>query len=409
MDRAKPLWDICVVEGLRGGRGALIPRVHHSLIDGVGGVALMKVLFDLSAEASQRTGEGRKQPRLRPARQPSLAQGVISGIRSSLAHLIGIEEGIIAIAKGWFNDREMVANAALLIPELLSAFERLPFNKPCTGERSFSWVELDLAEVQAARAAVGASLNDLVLSVVTRAVARYVQLHGQTVDGRLIRMVCPVNTRPRDQGEVMGNQITFRPVVLPLDIKDPVKMLQATALRTFLMKKARAADLVSLAARSIGVAPPPLQKLLWRGIANVILPLPLFHMICTNMPGSPVPLYCGGRKMLACYPQVPTGYELGVNCAVLSYNGKVFFGLIAAPNVVPDVTRLRDFLHQSFEELVRATGVRKTARAGRRPARPKPRTIRQARPKPKPSAEAIAEVATEPLPGPAALNAMAGG
>jgi hypothetical protein len=103
--------------------------------------------------------------------------------------------------------------------------------------------------------------------------------------------------------------------------------------------------------------------MLWRGISQAILPLPLFNMICTNIAGSQEPLFCVGRRMLAFYPQVPTGWELGINCAASTYNGKLFFGLIADSEVAGDVTRLRDFLYPAFDELCRAAGIRKPRRA----------------------------------------------
>ena len=253
---------------------------------------------------------------------------------------------------------------ASLLPEMLGAVERLPFNKPCGGERKFCWADFDFSEAQAIRAAAGGSINDVVLAVLTRAISRYVVSHGQTVAKRLIRVICPVNIR-REDDKTAGNQISFLPVVLPLDLEDPVRMLKAVTARTAIMKKSRAADLVALAASWLGVAPPPVQKMLWRGISDVMLPLPLFNLICTNVPGSREPLYCLGRRMIASYPQVPTGYELGINCAVQSYCETLSFGLIADAQVAPDVTRLRDFLYETFDELCRATGVRKAARKPR--------------------------------------------
>jgi hypothetical protein len=233
----------------------------------------------------------------------------------------------------------------------------------------------------------------VVLTVLTRAIARYVELHGQSVVNRLIRVVCPVNLR-RDNGESPGNQIAFMPVVLPMDVKDPAGMLQAVAARTAMMKKARAADLVTLAASFLGAAPPPVQAMLWRSISQVMLPLPLFNIICTNLPGSPEPLYCAGRRMIAFYPQVPTGYELGINCAVQSYCGKLYFGLIADAHAAPDVTRLRDLLYPCFEELCVATGVRKVERAGK--AQPKGTRAAPATTRKKRSRRAKAAVAAEP-------------
>jgi hypothetical protein len=152
-------------------------------------------------------------------------------------------------------------------------------------------------------------------------------------------------------------------VVLPLDVRDPVKNLHAVSTRMEIMKSARAGHLVALAASWLAVAPPPVQALMWSAISHTILPVPLFNMICTNVPGSPVPLYAVGRRMLTSYPHVPTGYDLGVGCAAQSYDGKLFFGLTADAQVASDVARLRDYIKVAFKELCRAAGVTKPAPA----------------------------------------------
>ena len=140
------------------------------------------------------------------------------------------------------------------------------------------------------------------------------------------------------------------------------------------MKRSGAGNLVGLLANWIAAAPVPLQALLWRGLPDIIFPVPLLNMICTNIPGSPVPLYAVGRRMIASYPQVPTGYDLGVGCAVQSYDGKLFIGLIADAQAAPDVGRLRDFILLSFQELYKAANLKQAHRqsvAKRRTSGPK--------------------------------------
>jgi hypothetical protein len=130
------------------------------------------------------------------------------------------------------------------------------------------------------------------------------------------------------------------------------------------LKRSGALGFVGLAARWLAAAPPPLQALFWRNIPDIIFPVPLLNIICTNVPGSPTPLYAAGRKMLAAYPQVPTGWDLGVGCAVHSYDGKLFFGFIADTEAAPDADRLRDFLALSFQELRRSVALKKARNAG---------------------------------------------
>lgn len=378
MDRDKPLWDIHIVDGLQDGRGALIARVHHALADGVSGAALLKIMLDPTPEGSRAIHKPRT-PEPPPAPAPanhSLVDALASAVHSSLENLIQAEAGLLDLTHSLFTDRTQNGLQELLglWPELAAPVQRLPFNRLCDGERLFCWAGVDFADVQAIRAAAGGKVNDVLLTVVTRAVASYAKLHGQSVDKRFLRVVCPVSIRREDQGESLGNRITFLPVVLPMDVRDPVRLLREVSARTEIMKSARAAELVAIAASWLGSVPPPLQAAFWGGIPFLTLPVSLFNVICTNVPGSPVPLYSVGRRMLASYPQVPTGWELGVGIAAQSYDGKLFFGLTADQHAAPDVARLRDFIRVSFEELCHAAGLRKTRRTRkpRKPRKPEP-------------------------------------
>ncbi len=365
LDRSKPLWEIHVVEGLRDGRGALIARIHHALADGVAGAALLRIMLDPTPEGShalRRPGSRGRPKGPVPSRvEHTFAEQVGGAIQSALENAVAAEAGLLSMAEGLLSERGKSAlqELATLLPEWLHPPERFPFNKPCSGDRKFCWAEADFSAVQAIRSAVGGKVNDCLLSVVVRAIARYIRLHGEKVAGRFLRVVCPVNLRGDEQGESLGNRITFLPVVLPLDVRDPVKMLHAVASRMEIMKNVHAAELLAIFSSCLGTTPAPVQELFWRGIPLVPLPVPLLNLICTNVPGSPTPLYTVGRRMVASYPHVPTGYELGVGVAVQSYDGKLFFGLTADAHVVPDVGRLRDFMRESFEELARAAGVRK--------------------------------------------------
>ena len=411
LDRKKPLWDIHVVDGLKNGRGALIFRLHHALADGVSAARLQEVLLDTSPQGSPALP---KPPYRRPRQRPSdlsLTAAISSGMYNALGGLIAAEAGLISLAEAFFSERMQEGLKGLLglLPELAASVERLPFNKPCGRGRKFCWAEFDFYDVEAIRKAVGGTINDVVLAVLTRALARYVKLHGQTVVNRFVRIVCPVSLRKADSREGLGNLLSFLPVALPMDVRDPVRMLRAVATRTATMKNAGAAHLVSLAAACIAAAPAPLQSLFWWGIPQVILPVPLLNMICTNVPGPRVPLYAVGKRMIASYPQVPTGYDLGVNCAVESYNGKLFFGFIADAQVASDVDRLRDFLRVSFRELCHAARKKAHTAAKRYPrgrgegAGQEP----QARSEPPKTAEAATGLIPEPVQGGAPTEAPA--
>ncbi len=399
MDRGKPLWDVHVLSGLKGGRGALIWRLHHALADGVSGAGLLSVFLDKTRRPSRAAVTTEGPHHKHGVFRPGLG-GIIAGaVDSTVQGLAMAEKGVLGFAQSLLSGRMQTGLGELraLLPELAVSVERLPFNKPCGSERKFCWADVNLAEAQAIREAVGGTLNDVILTAVTRALAQYVKLHGESAVNRFVRIVCPVSLRNGDhhgdhhghqngeQAGELGNQISFLPVALPLDVRNPVRLMQAVTERMRVMKHAGAAGWVALLAACIAAMPTPLQALLWRGLPELILPVSLFNLICTNVPGSPVPLYAVGRKMIASYPQVPTGWDLGVGCAVQSYDGKLCFGLIADAQAAPDVRRLRDFICESFAELRDAAGVKPAKPQSRIPPRPKARTRRPKTAKAEPS------------------------
>ena len=373
MDRAKPLWHTYVVDGLADSRGAVIVVVHHALADGIAGMALLKIMFDPTPEASHAITPPPKQKRRAQPANHSLTAAVASAIHSSLRNMVAAEAALLDFASNLLTDRMQAGLEGLLglVPEWAQPVERLPFNKPCGPERKFCGTEIEFADVQAVREKLGGTVNDVVVSVVTRAISRYTKYHGHPVENRFVRILCPVSVRHDSaNGGSLGNQITFMPVVLPLGIDDPARLLHAVIKRMEIMKCARVAELVAIMGAWIGATLPPLQAVFWEGLALVPLPVPLFNMICTNVPGSPVPLYAVGRRMLVSYPQVPTGQELGFGIAVQSYAGKMCFGVTADAQAAPDFERMRDYLQDSFRELCRAAGVRKLRKMAPRKPRP---------------------------------------
>ncbi len=375
MDRAKPLWHIYVVDGLADSQGAIIVVVHHALADGIAGAALLKTMFDPTPEGSHAIAKPPKQKRLPRHTNHSLAAAVASAIHSSLRNMVAAEAALLDFASNLLTDRMQAGLEGLLglLPEWAQPVERLPFNKPCGAERRFCWTEIEFADVQAIRERLGGTINDVLVSIVTHAISRYAQYHGHPVENRFVRIVCPVNVRhDAADGGSLGNQITFMPVVLPMGVDDPVRLLHAVIKRMEIMKSVRVAELVAIMGAWIGAAPPPMQAFFWEGLPLLPLPLPLFNMICTNVPGSSVPLYAVGRRMLASYPQVPTGYELGFGIAVQSYAGKMCFGVTADAQAAPDFERMRNDLQNCFRELCRAAGMKKLRKIAPRKPRPHP-------------------------------------
>jgi diacylglycerol O-acyltransferase len=363
MDRAKPLWDMTVVDGLDGGRSALISRVHHCLVDGVSGVGLMNLVLDPTLKASK-SNKGFHPPPL-PGPSTSMVDALASSYSEMVERVLSAQAAALNVAQALVSDQALrgLDQLTRLIPELLTPVERLPFNQPCLGPRKVAWTEISIPEVSAVRKASGGTLNDVVLTVVTLAVQRYSELHGAALKNRLLRLMVPVNLRHDANHNGLGNQVSLLPVSVPLDIRDPLKLLNAIRRRTEALKHVPVADFIHLFATWMGTTPVPLQALI--GPLATLLPVPPFNMVCTNVPGPQLPLYAFGHKMLTYYPYVPIGNEMAVNCAIQSYDHKLYFGLTADRAAAPDVARLRNFLDHAFVSLKKAAGLGATARTHR--------------------------------------------
>ncbi|HLJ45805.1 MAG TPA: wax ester/triacylglycerol synthase family O-acyltransferase [Bryobacteraceae bacterium] len=390
MDRSRPLWDLTLVNGLKGGRGAMIARVHHCLVDGVAGVALMNVLLGPTPSTPPPPKAKTPSPPL-PDPITSFFDGLISSYADMFGRVFQVQSAAINMAESMVSEGVPALTQLLqTIPDLLNPVDRLPFNQPCPGPRRLVWTEIAIPDVKKIREKFGGTLNDVVLTLVIAAVREYTQLHGQAVDKRLARVMVPVNIRHESPLNGLGNHISMIPASLPLDIEDPVELLANIHKRMDLMKRARVADLVSLVGTWLGVTPVPVQALLVP-FATSMLPalVPPFNLVCTNVPGPPVPLYALGRKMISDYPYVPVGADMGICVAIQSYNDKLFFGFTGSEAAAPDVNLMPRMLERIFAQLRRAAGVR-TVRLR------KPRAKKPAEPEPAPVPVSVAATVVHP-------------
>lgn len=400
MDRQRPLWDLTLVHGLNGNRTGLILRLHHCLADGIAGVGIMKVLLDASP-AAPRLPRKKLQPPVPPPRDPltSLVSGVVDSYSDFVKRTLSALADVLTMAERTSANGESLPTEEFsrFLPEITAFTERLRFNVPYRGPQKFAWAEVPLAQVKAIRHACETSVNDVVLALMTATIRRYSELHGDRVKGRLLRMMVPVNLRGGDSPGELGNRISLVPVTIPLDIRDPRKLLAAAHERTEFIKRAHAAELVSLAGGLIGMFPTSLQALVGPLLSR--LPITPFNLVCTNVPGPQSPLYLRGHKMLSWYPYVPIGGEMAVNCAILSYNGVMYFGFSGDVHAAPDLHRLETLLKLSFVELQQATRV---GLAKKKKSKAHAKARGTAKPMPAPAAKANASVYASAPTSPAA-------
>ena len=389
MDRQRPLWDMTLVSGLKGNRTGVMTRVHHCLADGISGVGLMNVIMDQNPEAPVIP---RKRPRLRrPPRKDALSSlvelwvnscsSIVNRVLLTQSEVLDMAEKIVA------GGSELPAGELLqMLPEITSPTERLFFNNTYRGPQKFAWTEIPMAEIKAVREVSGAKHNDVILALVTTTIRRYAEAHGDVVKGRLLRLMVPVNVRNGDRPGELGNRISLLPVTVPLDIRNPKKLLLAVHQRMEFLKRAHVAELIGLAGGLLSAAPTSLQALV--GPFASRLPVTPFNLVCTNVPGPQFPLYLLGHKMVHWYPYVPVGGDMALNCAILSYNGNSYFGFSGDVHAAPHLSTLEKYLQLSFAELKQAFHLKRPRKPG------KPRTR-----KPKPEAKPVAseKVAAPPV------------
>lgn len=416
MDRRRPLWDFTLIHGVKGNCTGVVTRMHHCLADGLAGVSLMTALMDTSPEIRP-LPQTRVRFHVRPRTEaPALMDELITSsvsmaekVLSAQMELFHVFQQVLAAAGGEAKAPTPGANHAQahiptmaefsrLMPELTTATQPLPFNVICRGPQKLNWAEIPLADIKAVKEACGATVNEVALTLITLTVQRYAELHGARIRGRLLRIVVPVSVRGNGKASELGNQITFVPVVIPLDIRSPRKLVGAIRKRTAFLKSAHVAECVGLFGTVLGTIPTVAQQIVGPIVSQV--PLGLCNLIFTNVPGPAAPLYLLGHKLLRCYPYVPIGGDMGINCAMLTYNGTAYFGFTGDIHAAPDLGRLEKLLAASFVELRKAAGI--AARRRERvkvKAPPAPISILtpQLEPDPVPAATAVPGAAPTPM------------
>jgi diacylglycerol O-acyltransferase / wax synthase len=360
LDRGKPLWEVYVADGLAGGRSAIVTKVHHCMVDGVSGVELLNIMFDTSPEAAPVRKRASKRQRRRPPAPPDetpLFSAALAGaFQSSVEQLALAGRNLAGYGVSLLRDGPALAgllHLADMLPQMLGPLERLPFNRPCSGERRVAWSEHSFTDARAIRAAFGGTVNDVVLTALTGAVMRYLKLHRESLKNRFFRVMVPVNVRQAGDRGTFGNCVSILPVTLPLFVNDPAERLRRISKQTEAMKRARVAEPIWAAISWLCALPAPLQALAGR-LPLLSTPAPIMHMVSTNVPGPQVPLYANGRRLLTLYPHVPAGWDMGIDLAIQSYDGKLFFGFTIDAQAAPDGERMQEFLDAAFVELRQA-------------------------------------------------------
>jgi diacylglycerol O-acyltransferase / wax synthase len=382
LDLRKPLWELYVVEGLEAGRVAMINKVHHAMVDGVSTVDIGTLLFDMDPQGAAIEAPKRAwRPRPSPHPRTLIAETVRS--LNPLPPLRNLSPGRLKAAADAVL-RSPVAGAASLAFSLVKPNRQLFFNRPIGPHRRVGHATMPLQLLKDVKNAFGGSVNDVVLAVVAGALRRWLTERGDAVP-ETIRVFCPVSVRDADARYKLGNKVSGMVVELPLGQMPPLDRLSRISAHTGDLKRSRQAVAAQTLSQLTDWAPATLHALggrvltaqpAWGGQA-------LVNLVVTNVPGPQVPFYTGGARMLEVWPFVPTYHSLGLNIALFSYDGSLFWGLMADRDLVTDLNRFETALEKTAREYAKLAGtvtggpVRLEARAAA--ARPASRPRARAR------------------------------
>ena len=347
LDRSKPLWEMWLVQGLDRDRFAILTKTHHAMVDGVSGVDIGTVLFDLEPvpEPAEIADDWV------PQKEPSTAELVGRGISDFAAVPVKAAERALAAVKHPESAARKAVEALEGLSEIVSAFADpapdVPLNQPIGPHRRYVWTRSDLATFKRIKDTFGGTVNDVVLAVVTGALREW--LHGRAIrtEGLELRALVPVSIRTADERGNLGNRIALMRGPLPVYVEDPVRRLRTISQAMEGLKRSKQALGAEVISRFNDFAPPTLLA----QASRINFSTRLFNMIVTNVPGPQLPLYVLGRELEEVFPIafLPENHALAV--AIMSYNGKVGFGLLADYDSVEDVDVLAEGLNASLAEL----------------------------------------------------------
>jgi WS/DGAT/MGAT family acyltransferase len=347
LDRSKPLWELWLAQGLERDRFAILTKTHHAMVDGISGVDIGTVLFDLEPvpEPAGVTDEWV------PHREPGTTELVARGISDVAALPVRFAERAAAAVRKPETAARKAVEALEGLTEIVTAFADpapdVPLNHPIGPHRRYVWARSDLATFKRIKDVFGGTVNDVVLAVVTGAVREWLQGRAIRTEGLELRALVPVSIRGADSRGNLGNQLALMRGPLPVYVEDPVRRLRTISAAMEGLKRSKQALGAEVISRFNDFAPPTILA----QAARINFTTRLFNLIVTNVPGPQLPLYVLGRELEEVFPVafLPENHALAV--AIMSYNGNVGFGLLADYDSMEDIEVLSEGLNASLAEL----------------------------------------------------------
>ena len=351
LDRERPLWETWLVEGLEGGRWALVFKIHHCMVDGVAGVELLGVLLDAEPDTTVTAPEP-WEPRPEPRGAAKVLDAWGGLVTDAVATVRALTRAVTHPA-GAIRSAVGAARGLARFAGDLGATPPLSIEGTIGPHRAWAHSSASLDDVRTIRAAFGGTINDVVLAAVSGGYRELLISRDEDADHAVVRSGVPVSMRHDDGRGVPDNRVSILLYDLPVQVADPVERLELVHEQMTELKASHMAE-AGEAVTTIGnLAPPmvvgPLSRLAIRAMHQ--LPQRSVNTITTNVPGPQFPLYCLGREMLEYRPFVPISHGIRVSTAILSYNGRLYFGITGDYETAPDVDVLASATARGIELL----------------------------------------------------------
>ena len=348
LDRAHPLWETTLLDGLSDGRWALATKVHHCLVDGIGGASVTSALLD--AEPNPASGsKGLAAALAAPGEDEEAERGTVSKLFGLVADGVDAALHPRRLASALSRSRAL---AEMIVREELIGAPHTSLNEPIGGTRRLAAVDVPLDDLKQVKRELGGTVNDVVLAATAGGLRRLFEHRGEGSRVDSVRAMVPVSVREAGEGLALGNRVSSLFVELPVAEPDPLLRYRKTVAAAEELKGGDQAVGTETLIEVAGAAPPLIHSV----VARLAFTPRLFNITITNVPGPQATLYALGAPMRRVVPLVPifSGHAVGV--AAVSYDGQVTFGLNADRATVPDLDVLKDGIEAALAELLRLAG-----------------------------------------------------
>src|SRR4051812_42921988 len=384
LDRAKPLWETWLVQGLEGDRFALISKTHHAVVDGISGVDLATVLFDAEPTPPELPHEGEPwRPQPEPSALDLAARGIRGMIRTPFELAGRAASAATRPAETVETTREALEGLGEVAWQTLNPAPETPLNVEIGPHRRVAWLLEELDDFRLVKNAFGGTVNDVVLAVVSGGLQKWLRSRGTRTEGLELRALVPMSIRSDADRSAMGNRLAAMRGPLPVYVEDPVARLRVVRAAMDGLKESKQAVGAEVLAGVQNFTPPTLMA----QASRLNFSTRLFNLLVTNVPGPQFPLYMLGRELQDLFPVafLPRNHALAV--AIMSYNGSMDFGLLGDYDAMHDLDDFGAMVDDSLGELLDAAKQRRASN-GRAKAAPAARKKPAAKKKPAPKARA---------------------